>query len=83
MPDNDPAHEAEAEYVDRQDDEWRDGELPNTFPSGDTVRADRADAEAAHQPDPMPGSPPMPEPMPTPGDPGPTPPTQPRPQAVA
>ena len=54
MPDRDPAHEAEAEYVEQQDTEWRDGGLPNTFPSGDTVLADRRDAEAPHEPDRMP-----------------------------
>jgi hypothetical protein len=54
MPDDDPAHQPEAEYVEEQDREWRDGGLPNTFPSGDTVRADRRDAVAAHDPDRMP-----------------------------
>ena len=51
MPDDDPVHQAEAEYVEEQDTEWADGELPNTFPSGDTVQADRRDAVAAHEPD--------------------------------
>jgi hypothetical protein len=54
MPDDDPAHEAEAEYVDQQDREWADGSLPNTFPSGETVKADRRDARADHAPDRMP-----------------------------
>ena len=54
MPDDDPAHEAEAAYVEQQETEWADGGLPNTFPSGDTVQADRRDAQAAHEPDRMP-----------------------------
>ena len=54
MPDDDPAHQPEAEYVEQQATEWADGSLPNTFPSGDTVRADRRDAVATHDPDRMP-----------------------------
>ena len=49
MPD-DPAHEAEAAYVEETASEWADGSLPNTFPSGETLKADRRDAEAAHRP---------------------------------
>lgn len=51
MPNEDPADQAEAEYVDQQATEWADADLPNTFPSGETVIADRRDAEAAHTAD--------------------------------
>lgn len=50
MPD-DPATEAEAVYVEESDREWADGGLPNTFPSGATLQADRRDAAAAHDAD--------------------------------
>lgn len=46
--------EAEQEYRELQDSEFRDPEEPNTFPDGDTVQADRRDAVAAHEPDRMP-----------------------------
>ncbi|MFN8017964.1 MAG: hypothetical protein U0P45_07550 [Acidimicrobiales bacterium] len=46
-----PAAEPEATYVLRNDDEWRDDELPETIPSGATVEADRRDAAADHVPD--------------------------------
>lgn len=51
MPDDDPAHVAEAAYVEETETEWADGSLPNTFPSGETLRADRRDARAAHAAD--------------------------------
>ncbi len=51
MPEDDPAQEAEAQYVEEQDTEWADASLPNTFPSGETLRADRRDAVAAHDAD--------------------------------
>ena len=43
--------QAEQEYVEKNDEEWRDADEPNTFPSGDTLTADRADAAAAHDSD--------------------------------
>jgi hypothetical protein len=48
MPDDDPAHQPEAEYVEVQATTWADAGLPNTFPSGETLKADRRDARAAH-----------------------------------
>lgn len=51
MPDKDPAHQPEPEYVEEQDREWHDAEPPNTFPSGETLKADRRDARAEHDPD--------------------------------
>jgi hypothetical protein len=51
MPADDPAHQAEAAYVEETETEWSDGSLPNTFPSGETLRADRRDARAAHDAD--------------------------------
>lgn len=55
MPDDtDPSQEAEAQYAEMEDTEWADGRLPNTFPTGETVRADRRDARADHGPDRMP-----------------------------
>jgi hypothetical protein len=51
MQPRDPAHQAEEEYVDQQDKEWRHPAEPNTFPSGDTVEADRADARSDHRAD--------------------------------
>lgn len=47
----DPADEPEEEYRALQADEWQDAESPETFPSGDTVRADRRDADKEHAPD--------------------------------
>jgi hypothetical protein len=41
-----PADEPEALYVERNDDEWRDAQLPDTVPSGATLEADRIDAAA-------------------------------------
>ncbi|MDP1820651.1 MAG: hypothetical protein Q8K58_12290 [Acidimicrobiales bacterium] len=49
--------EAEQEYKELQADEFRDPDEPNSFPSGDTVKADRADAVAEHAAD----RPPTPE----------------------
>lgn len=46
--------EAEQEYRELQDSEYRDPDAPNTFPDGDTVQADRRDAAAGHEPDRMP-----------------------------
>jgi len=51
MPHDAPTPEAEPEYVELQDTEWADADLPNTFPSGETLRADRRDARAAHTAD--------------------------------
>lgn len=51
MPDHDPAHEAEALYTEEADREWADGAPPNTFPSGETVKADRRDAQTDAGPD--------------------------------
>jgi hypothetical protein len=51
MDNADPRTQAEEEYVDRQDDEWADPAEPNTFPSGGTVEADRADARSDHDAD--------------------------------
>jgi hypothetical protein len=45
MAQNRPGTEPEQEYVERNDDEWRDPASPNTFPSGETVEADRRDAD--------------------------------------
>ena len=42
---------AEGEFAEMQDTEWKDPSLPNTFPSGSTVDADRRDADAQHVPD--------------------------------
>ena len=39
------ADQPEAEYVERTGDEWQDPAEPNTFPSGNTLGADRADAQ--------------------------------------
>jgi hypothetical protein len=50
----DPANQAEEAYVDQQDTEWADADEPNTVPSGDTVDADRTDAESQHHADRMP-----------------------------
>ena len=36
-----------------QDTEWQDESLPNTIPSGATVEADREEAQAPHQADPV------------------------------
>ena len=48
---------AEDAYVELQGEEWQDSSEPNTFPSGETLEADRRDATAAHEPDPVePGS---------------------------
>lgn len=52
-----PANDAEQAYIEQQDTEWADPEEPNTVPSGDTVTADRRDAQAAHRAD----RPPTPE----------------------
>lgn len=46
--------EAEQEYRELQDTEYRDPEEPNTFPDGSTVQADRRDAATGHQADRMP-----------------------------
>ena len=46
--------EPEQEYRELQDTEFADPAAPNTFPDGDTVKADRRDAAADHQPDRMP-----------------------------
>ena len=46
--------EAEQEYRELQDTEYRDPEAPNTFPDGGTVQADRRDAAADHRADRMP-----------------------------
>ncbi len=46
--------EPEQEYRELQDTEYRDPQAPNTFPDGDTIKADRADAAAAHEADRMP-----------------------------
>jgi hypothetical protein len=48
-----PADEPEALYVERNDDEWHDAELPDTVPSGATLEADRLDAVAAAGPGPI------------------------------
>jgi hypothetical protein len=48
---SDPASEAEQAYVDQNDTEWADPDEPNTVPSGNTVDADRRDAQAAHDAD--------------------------------
>lgn len=61
---HDPAHEAEAEYAAMGATEWSHAGLPNTFPSGETVRADRRDAVAEHRAD----RPPTPEEEAAPGD---------------
>lgn len=42
---------ADAEYAERNDEEWQDPAEPNTFPSGETAKADRRDARAEHDPD--------------------------------
>jgi hypothetical protein len=39
-----PADEPEALYVERNDEEWHDADLPDTVPSGATLQADRTDA---------------------------------------
>ena len=57
MDQRDPARQPEEEYVDRQETEWSDPAEPNTFPNGNTVEADRSDAEADHGAD----RPPTPE----------------------
>ena len=44
----------EEAYVAENDTEWQDDSAPNTFPSGDTLDADRRDAGAAHAADAMP-----------------------------
>jgi hypothetical protein len=46
--------EAEQEYRELQDSEYRDPDAHNTFPDGDTVKSDRRDAAAGHEPDRMP-----------------------------
>lgn len=46
-----PAAEAEDEYIELNDGEWTDERLPNTFPTGPTIDADRRDAVAAHEAD--------------------------------
>lgn len=46
-----PADEAEHEYVEMNAEEWRDADLPNTVPSGETIRADRRDAASDHDAD--------------------------------
>ena len=53
-PEGGPQHEAEQEYVELEDDEFSDPAAPNTFPSGETVRADRRDALTAGHADRMP-----------------------------
>lgn len=52
-----PKPEAEAEYIELEEDEYADPGPPDTFPSGDTLRSDRRDAQVAHEPDrpPTPG----------------------------
>lgn len=38
----------EDEYVELEDDEWRNPASPNTFPSGETLQEDRREAHAEH-----------------------------------
>jgi hypothetical protein len=49
-----PSNQAEQEYVDLSEDENHDPSSPETFPSGNTVEADRRDAVTLGHADRMP-----------------------------